>query len=147
MSFLCKYTSMGETTKCKWITQPWKIRHFDHTIVANHNFPIINHQLLVHMLYVWCSAQWCGAVWCCAVLHGMVPCAHCKAGPQHTLYNSPTLNQTRGPTMRFSYLQSKTGIWGILRIPIPKYPQKDNVAAAITATPLYSVIETKVKVT
>ena len=49
-----------------------------------------------------CGALPNGAVLCCAVWDGTMH--HCKAVPQCTPYNSPTLNQTRGPTMRLSYL-------------------------------------------
>ena len=65
ISCLCNYTNMGESTTCKWITQPKIIHHYNHAIVSNQGFPSISQQHFGHMQCVWCSAQWCSAVLCC----------------------------------------------------------------------------------
>ena len=41
-SCLCKFTIMQQTTICKWVTQPWIMYHYNHTIVDNQGFPSIS---------------------------------------------------------------------------------------------------------
>ena len=93
--------------------------------------------------YIVCIVQF-PVVQCYAMLYGIVPCAIVRLCCsvhllKAVLQCTPALNQTRAPTMRFLYFQSMTSMLDIPRIPKPKYPQQENVAAAVTATPLHRV--------